>query len=105
MAGAYVYTPAIWLPLAAAVFMVAVGLYAWHHRDVPGGKPFVAMSAITIPILLSIAFEAAAVAPETRLAHQKLQFILIVAALTPVACMALDYAFPAVTWSCSLSRY
>ncbi len=94
MAGAYVYTPAIWLPLAAAVFMVAIGLYAWHHRDVPGGKPFLAMSVLTIPILLSIAFEAAAVAPETRLAHQKFQFILIIVTLTPVACMALDYAFP-----------
>ena len=94
MAGAYVYTPAIWLPLAAAVFLVAIGLYAWRHREVPGGKPFLAMSVITIPILLSIAFEAAAVAPETRLAHQKFQFILIIAVLTPVACMALDYAFP-----------
>jgi signal transduction histidine kinase len=94
MAGAYVYTPAIWLPLAAAVFLVVIGIYAWHHRDVPGGKPFLAMSVITIPILLSIAFEAAAVAPETRLAHQKFQFILIIAVLTPVACMALDYAFP-----------
>jgi PAS domain S-box-containing protein len=74
--------------------MVAIGLYAWRHRDVPGGKPFLAMSAITIPILLSIAFETAAVAPETRLAHQKFQFILLIAAVTPVACMVLDYAFP-----------
>lgn len=94
MAGVYVYTPAIWLPLAAVVFLVAIGLYAWQHRDVPGGKPFVAMSAITIPILLSIAFEAAAVAPETRLAHQKLQFILIIVVITPVVSMVLDYAFP-----------
>ena len=94
MAGAYVYTPAIWLPLAAAVFLVVIGIYAWRHRDVPGGKPFLAMSAMTIPILLSMALEAAAVAPETRLAHQKFQFILMIAVLTPVACMALDYAFP-----------
>ena len=94
MTDAYAYTPAIWLPLIAAVFLVAIGLYAWRHRDVPGGKPFLAMSVLTIPILLSIAFEAAAVAPETRLAHQKFQFILIIAVLTPVACMVLDYAFP-----------
>jgi signal transduction histidine kinase len=74
--------------------MVAIGLYAWRHRDVPGGKPFLAMSVLTIPILLSIALEAAAVAAETALAHQKFQFILIIVTLTPVACMALDYAFP-----------
>jgi len=83
VAGVYVYTPAIWLPQAAAVFLVAIGLYAWHHRDVPGGKPFLAMSVLTIPILLSIALEAAAVAPEIRLAHQKSQFILIIVTLTP----------------------
>jgi signal transduction histidine kinase len=94
MAGVYAYTPAIWLPLAAVVFLVAIGLYAWRHRDAPGGKPFLAISVVTIPILLSIALEAAAVAPETRLAHQKLQFILMIVAVTPVACMALDYAFP-----------
>ncbi len=94
MAGVYVYTPAIWLPIAAAVVMVAIGLYAWQHRDVPGGKPFLAISLVTILILLSIAFEAAAVAPETRLAHQKLQFILMIASVTAVACMVLDYAFP-----------
>ncbi len=94
MSDAYAYTPAIWLPLAAAVFLVAIGLYAWRHRDVPGGKPFAAISAITIPIVLSIAFETAAVAPETRLLHQKLQFILMFAAVIPVACMVLDYAFP-----------
>lgn len=94
MPGSYAYTPAIWLPLVAAVFLVAIGLYAWRHRDVPGGKPFVAISAITIPVVLSIALEAAAVAPETKLAHQKLQFIVMIAAVTPVACMVLDYAFP-----------
>jgi len=92
--GAYVYTSAIWLPLAAVVFLVVIGLYAWQHRDVPGGKPFLAMSVLTIPILLSIAFEAAAVAPETRLAHQKFQFILLIVVVTPVVCMVLDYAFP-----------
>jgi signal transduction histidine kinase len=94
VAGVFVYTPAIWLPLAAVVFLVAIGLHAWRHRDVPGGKPFLAMSVMTIPILLSIALEAAAVAPETKLALQKLQFILLVAILTPVVCMVLDYAFP-----------
>ena len=94
MIGVYAYTPAIWLPLVVAVFLVATGFYAWRHRDVPGGKPFLAISAITVPIVLSIALEAAAVAPETRLAHQKLQFILMFAGVIPVACMVLDYAFP-----------
>jgi hypothetical protein len=39
MTGAYAYTPEIWPPLAAAVFVAALGLYSWRHRDVPAGKP------------------------------------------------------------------
>jgi PAS domain S-box-containing protein len=94
MAGGYAYIPAIWPPLAAAIFLAAIGLYAWRRRDVPGGKPFVAMSAVSILILLGIACEAAAVAPATRVAWYKFQFVMLIAAVTPVTCFVLDYAYP-----------
>ena len=32
MTGAYAYTPDIWPPLVAAVFLAAIGLYAWRRR-------------------------------------------------------------------------
>jgi signal transduction histidine kinase len=94
MTGAYAYTPAIWPPLVAAFFLAAIGLYAWRRRDVPGGKPFVAMSVFSILMLLGIAFEAAAVAPATKLAWYKFQFVVLIAAVTPVTCFVLDYACP-----------
>ena len=94
MAGAYAYTPDIWPPLVAAIFLAAIGLYAWRRRAVPGGKPFVAMSAVSILILLGIAFEAAAFAPATKIAWHKLQFVLLIAGTTPVTCFVLDYAYP-----------
>jgi PAS domain S-box-containing protein len=91
---AYVYTPAIWPPLVAAIFLAAIGLYAWRRRDVPGGKPFIAMSVASILILLGIAFEAAAVAPATRVAWYKFQFVILIASTSAVTCLVLDYAYP-----------
>jgi PAS domain S-box-containing protein len=94
MTGAYAYTPAIWPPLVAAVLLAAIGVYAWRRRDVPGGRPFVAMSVLSILILLGIALEVSAVAPATKLAWYRFQFVLIIAAVTPVTCFVLDYAHP-----------
>ncbi len=94
MPGAYTYTPAIWLPLVAAVFLAAIGHYTWRRRDVPGGKPFLAMSAVSVLILLAIAFEAAAVALETKLIWQKCQFVLLSTGTIAVTCLVLDYAYP-----------
>ena len=94
MTGAYAYTPAIWLPLVAIPFLAAIGIYAWRRRDVPGGKPFVAMSALSILILLGIAFEAAALTTATKLTWYKFQFVLLLAATIPVTCFVLDYAYP-----------
>jgi PAS domain S-box-containing protein len=94
MSGAYVYTPAVWPPLVVAIFLTATGLYAWRRRDVPGGKPFVALSALAILVLLGIALEAAAVAPATKIAWYKFQFVLMIASPTVVAWFVLDYAYP-----------
>jgi PAS domain S-box-containing protein len=94
MFGACVYTPAVWPPLVAAIFLAAIALYAWRRRDVPGGKPFVAMSAVSILYLLGVAFEAAAVAPAAKLSAYKFQFLMLLAAVTPVTCFVLDYAYP-----------
>jgi hypothetical protein len=33
MAGASVYTPAVWQPLVSAVFMAAIGLYSRPHAS------------------------------------------------------------------------
>ncbi len=62
MTGVYVYSPGIWPPLAAAIFLAFRGLYSWRHRAVPGVKPFIALSLFAGMWLLGIALEAAAVA-------------------------------------------
>ena len=52
------------------------------------------MSAFSILVLLGIAFEAAAVVPATKLYWYRFQFVVLVAAVTPVTCFVLDYAYP-----------
>jgi PAS domain S-box-containing protein len=94
MPGAHAYTPAIWPPLVVALLLSAIGLYAWRRRAVPGGKPFLAMSVVTVLILLSFAFEAAALPLETKLSWQQVQFVLLSASTVIVTCLVLDYAYP-----------
>ena len=94
MTGAYAYTPEIWPPLVAAILLAAIGLFAWRRRAVPGGKPFVAMSAVSIMLLLGIALEAAAVAPAMKNACFKFQFVMLIAGASTVTCFVLDYADP-----------
>ena len=94
MAETYAYTPAIWPPLAAAIFIAALGLYSWRRRNMPGGKPFVACSLFASLWLLGIALEAAAVAPATKIAWSKFQFAMQVPAATAGTCFTLEYAYP-----------
>ena len=61
MAGAYAYTPDIWLPPATAILMAALGLYCWRRGSTPGALPLLALSLFTIPFAGASAFEAAAV--------------------------------------------
>ena len=94
MTDAYAYTDDIWLPLASAVFLAAIGLYTWRRCDVPARKPFVAASLFGSLLLLGIAFEAAAIAPATKIAWYKWQFAMEMLAVTAGTCFTLEYTFP-----------
>jgi signal transduction histidine kinase len=94
MTGAYAYTPEIWLPLGAAAFVAALGIYAWRRRNVPAGKPFIAISLFATLMLLGIALEAAAVAPATKIAWYKFQFLMQMLAVTGGTCFTLEYVYP-----------
>ena len=94
MAGAYVYTQGILLPLAAAVFVAAIGLYTWRRRDVPARKPFVAASLFGSLLLLGIALETAAVAPATKVAWYQWQSAVQMLAVTAGTCFTLEYTYP-----------
>ncbi len=91
---AYAYTPRIWMPLAATVFVAFLGLYGWRRRAAPGVKPFVVLSFLCCLLLLGIALEAAAANPAAKIAWFKFQAAWLIPAVTAGTCFALEYAYP-----------
>jgi LPXTG-motif cell wall-anchored protein len=94
MTEAYVYTPAIWLPLAGAVFVAALGLYSWRRRDVPGALPLAAHALFGTLVLLAMVPEAAAVAAATKIAWYNIQVIWQLPVATAMTCFVLEYTYP-----------
>ena len=94
MTDAYAYTPTIWPPLVAAIVVAAMGLYAWHRREMPAVKPFVATCLFGCLLVLGVAAQAAAVSPAAKIAWNKYQFLFTVLAVTAGTCFYLEYAYP-----------
>ena len=95
MSGAYAYTPAIWPPLVAAIFLVAIALYAWRRRrDVPAARPLVAAWLFRALWLVGIVLEEAALDPGTKIFWFKFQAVWQLPAATAGLCFVLEYAFP-----------
>ena len=70
----YHYTPYIWPMLASAVFMAALGLYAWRRHAVPGAVPFVFLMLFWSLWATGAALELAAVEFSTKVFWLKFQF-------------------------------
>jgi signal transduction histidine kinase len=94
MAGAYVYTPDIWPPLAAAVVLAVLGLYTWRRRSVPGALPLAANALFGVLVLLALAPEAAAVSAATKIAWYKFQALCQMPMAIAATCFVLEYTFP-----------
>jgi len=91
MRGAYAYTPYLWPMLASAVFSLALGIYAWRRRGVPGALPFAIMELFAMLWSLGAAFELAAVEDGTKIFWFKFQATLILPTTTAELCFALQY--------------
>ncbi len=94
MAGAYVYTSNLWLPLAGAIALAVLSLYSWRRRSEPAAVPMAAGSLFAMLWLLSIAAGASAVAPATKIAWHKFQAAWHLPMATAMTCFALEYANP-----------
>jgi signal transduction histidine kinase len=92
MAGAYVYNPTVWLPLAAAILLAAVGLYSWHRRDVAGARWLAIGSFLGCLVPLGVVLEATAVPPAAKIAGQAFQAAFTLPSAAATTCFALDYA-------------
>jgi len=94
MAGTYVYTPDLWLPLAGVIALAILSLYSWQRRSVPAALPLAAGSLFAMLWLLGIVLGVSAVAPATRITWHKFQAAWHLPTATAMTCFALEYACP-----------
>ena len=94
MAAPYAYTPAIWLPLAGALFALGMVWYSWRRRTVPAVWPLLCVFAISAVCFLASALSAAAVAPEAAVAWFKVSQACLVPGITAGTCFVLEYVYP-----------
>jgi signal transduction histidine kinase len=94
MAGAYAYTPSVWLPMVAAVLLAAIGLYSWQRREIPGARWLAIGSFIGCVVPLGVVLEAAALPPAAKVGWQSVQAAFTLPGVAATTCFALEYAAP-----------
>lgn len=94
MIGSYTITQNIWPSLLTTVFLLALSLYSWHRRYIPGALPF------TIGCLLGAMWaggsvmEYAAVDVATKINWMKFQASMPLPLAVAVTCFFLEYTWP-----------
>ncbi len=90
----YAYSSQIWPSSLTAVLLVALAVYAWHRRTVPGARAFAITCLIAVPWVAGNAAEVAAVDEAGKLFWFKFQAAWQMPAATALTCFALEYAWP-----------
>jgi len=94
MSGPYAYTPAIWPSVFTVLLLVALAVYAWQRRGVPGVLPF--MIAILFGALWAAGsgLEVAAADMATKIFWFKFHGVCQLPGVTASTCFVLEYAWP-----------
>ncbi len=90
----YAYTPAIWPPFLAVIFLILLGIYSGRRRSVPGALPFAIGSLIAALWVGAAVLETAALDMQTEIFWFKVQAATTVPVVTAITCFVLDYAWP-----------
>jgi serine phosphatase RsbU (regulator of sigma subunit) len=94
MAGAYAYPPQIWLSFLTVVLLVALAIFGWRRRSVPGAVPFV-VGCLFFGLWVAGAFMEYAVADvAAKIFWVKFQAVWQLPATTAITCFILEYAWP-----------
>lgn len=92
MEWSYEYTPFIWPLLASAILAMALGIFAFRNRAVPGATPFVFLLAIWFSWLMANALKLTAAGDETRILWSKIETAIILPGISAALCFALEYS-------------
>ena len=90
----FAYTPLIWPSALTALLMMALSVYAWHRRGVPGALPFAIASLFAAIWITGSVLQIAAVDLTTKIIWFKFQGVWQLPTITALTCFLLEFAWP-----------
>jgi signal transduction histidine kinase len=90
----YTYTPHIWIPFGTVLLLLAMAIYCWRRRNVPGALPFTFGLLFAALWAAGSLLEDAAADPATRIGWVKFQAVWQIPSATAVTFFLLEYAWP-----------
>lgn len=90
----YTFTAQTWLSILAVIFLLALTVEAWRHRQVAGALPFAIGCLFGTLWAAGSVMELAAVELATKIFWFKFQTVFQLSATTATTCFVLEYAWP-----------
>jgi hypothetical protein len=90
----YAYTPQIWPSVFTALLSIALAIYSWRRRSVPGVLSFMTGVLFYTGWAAGSLMEYTAVDVTTKIFWLKFQAVWQLPAITAITCFILDYAWP-----------
>jgi signal transduction histidine kinase len=94
MNGQYAYTPHIWPSVLTVFFLIGLGSYSWHRRNVPGALPFAIYCLLALPMLAGKIIGYLAIDFETKIVWFRVENSWWLPVATAMTCFILEYARP-----------
>lgn len=92
MTWSYAYTPQIWPPVFTVLVLIALAIYSFRRRSVPGALPFTFALLCGALWMVGSSLEVAAVDASAKIFWVKFQAVWLLPSATAVTCFLLDYA-------------
>jgi PAS domain S-box-containing protein len=90
----YAYTPYLWPSIGTALFLLALSVFSWRRRGVPGAIPFLIGCLFAAAWSAGSLMEYAAVDLVTKIDWSKYQSCVEASIVIAVTCFILEYAWP-----------
>jgi PAS domain S-box-containing protein len=94
MTGPYHYTPAIWPSVLTVLLLVALSVYAWRRRSVPGALPFAVAALFDALWMAGYTLVIAAIDAAAKIFWLNFGSVWQAFGATAVTCFLLEYAWP-----------
>lgn len=90
----YAYTPHIWPSILASIVVLALAIFGYRHRHMPGALPFSIACILGLLWLLGSILEFSAVDLTEKILWRKFQVIFQLPSATAITCFLLEYTWP-----------